>query len=133
MTLINNATFYELPEAVLKVTEKSNLVRIQKDDKAFVAREIIDTIVAENDIATYIVNYYDVIDGSKVLSLEIKRSVITNEVLNPEITKNIDMMHLSKIFNVTYDSVRSLTLDEVIALTSYKEEKTITKNKNIVF
>lgn len=133
MTLINNATFYELPEAVLKVTEKSNLVRIQKDDKAFVAREIIDTIVAENDIATYIVNYYDVIDGSKVLSLEIKRSVITNEVLNPEITKNIDMMHLSKIFNIQHDSVRYLTLDEVIALIEYKEEKQITKNKNRVF
>ena len=133
MTLKNNATFYELPDAVLKVTEKSNLVRIQKDDKAFVAREIIDTIVAENDIATYIVNYYDVIDGSKVLSLEIKRSIITNEVLNPEVTKNIDMMHLSEIFNVAYDSVRYLNLEEVIALTSYKEEKQITKNKNRVF
>ena len=133
MTLKNNETFYELPDAVLKVTEKSNLVRIQKNDKAFVAREIIESIIAENDIATYIVNYYDVIDGSKVLSLEIKRSVITNEVLNPEINKNIDIILLSKIFNVTYDSVRSLTLDEVIALTSYQEEKTITKNKNIVF
>ena len=133
MTLKNNETFYELPDAVLKVTEKSNLVRIQKNDKAFVAREIIESIIAENDIATYIVNYYDVIDGSKVLSLEIKRSIKTNEVLNPEINKNIDIILLSKIFNVTYDSVRSLTLDEVIALTSYKEEKTITKNKNIVF
>ena len=133
MTLINNATFYELPEAVLKVTEKSNLVRIQKNDKAFVAREIVDTIVAENDIATYIVNYYDVIDGSKVLSLEIKRSVITNEVLNPEVTKNIDMIHLSEIFNVAYDSARYLNLEEVIALTSDKEEKQITKNKNRVF
>ena len=133
MTLKNNATFYELPDAVLKVTEKSNLVRIQKGDKAFVAREIIDSIIAENDIATYIVNYYDVIDGSKVLSLEIKRSVITNEVLNPEVTKNIDMMHLSKIFNVTYDSVRYLNLDEVNALINYKEEKSFTKDKNRVF
>ena len=87
MTLENNATFYELPDAVLKVTEKSNLVRIEKDDKTFVAREIVDSIIAENDIATYTVNYYDVIDGSKVLSLEIKRSVKTNEVLNPEINK----------------------------------------------
>lgn len=133
MTLKNNATFYELPDAVLKVTEKSNLVRIQKGDKAFVAREIIDSIIAENDIATYIVNYYDVIDGSKVLSLEIKRSVITNKVLNPEVTKNIDMMHLSKIFNVTYDSVRYLNLDEVNALINYKEEKSFTKDKNRVF
>ena len=133
MTLENNATFYELPDAVLKVTEKSNLVRIEKDDKTFVAREIVDSIIAENDIATYTVNYYDVIDGSKVLSLEIKRSVKTNEVLNPEINKNIDIMLLSKIFNVTYDSVRCLTLDDVNALISYKEEKTITKNKNIVF
>ena len=133
MTLKNNATFYELPDAVLKVTEKSNLVRIQKGDKAFVAREIIDSIIAENDIATYIVNYYDVIDGSKVLSLEIKRSVITNKVLNPEVTKNIDIILLSKIFNVTYDSVRYLNLDEVNALINYKEEKSFTKDKNRVF
>ena len=40
MTLKNNATFYELPDAVLKVTEKSNLVRIQKDDKAFVCEDV---------------------------------------------------------------------------------------------
>lgn len=133
MTLENNATFYELPDAVLKVTEKSNLVRIEKDDKTFVAREIIDNIAAENDIATYIVNYYDVIDGSNVLSLEIKRSIKTNEVLNPKVNKNIDIILLSNIFNVTYDSVRCLTLDDVNALISYKEEKTITKNKNIVF
>ena len=133
MTLKNNATFYELPDAVLKVTEKSNLVRIQKGDKAFGAREIIDSIIAENDIATYIVNYYDVIYGSKVLSLEIKRSVITNEVLNPEVTKNIDIILLSKIFNVTYDSVRYLNLDEVNALINYKEEKSFTKDKNRVF
>ena len=133
MTLKNNATFYELPGAVLKVTEKSNLVRIQMDEKAFVAREIIENIVAENDIATYIVNYYDVIDGSNVLSLELKRSIKTNEVLNPEINKNIDIILLSKIFNVNYDSVRYLNLDEVNALISYKEEKSITKDKNRVF
>ena len=38
-----------------------------------------------------------------------------------------------EIFNVAYDSARYLNLEEVIALTSYKEEKQITKNKNRVF
>ena len=40
MTLKNNATFYEMPDALLEVTEKSDLVRIQKDDKVFV--KIVD-------------------------------------------------------------------------------------------
>jgi len=133
MTLKNNATFYELPDAVLKVTEKSNLVRIQMNDKAYVAREIIENIVAENNVATYMVNYYNVMDGSKVLSLEIKRSIKSNRVLNPEITKNMDIILLSKIFNIEHDAIRYLTLDEVIALVEYEEEKQITKNQNRIF
>lgn len=115
-------TFFEYPDKYLRIKSNSNLYYIEIDDNKFVARSNIDSLESTLDSNVNILtqSFYSVLDGMKVLSC--KRVILNNKVV-ASTKSDVKIIRLSKILNLTGNSVVEFSLDDINTLLDFKEEK----------
>ncbi len=115
-------TFFEYPDKYLKIKSNSNLYYIEIDGNKFVARSNIDSLESTLDSNVNILtqSFYSVLDGMKVLSC--KKVILNNKVV-ASTKSDVKIIRLSKILNLTGNSVVEFSLDDINTLLDFKEEK----------
>lgn len=115
-------TFFEYPDKYLRIKSNSNLYYIEIDGNKFVARSNIDSLESTLDSNVNILtqSFYSVLDGMKVLSC--KKVILNNKVV-ASTKSNVKIIRLSKILNLTGNSVVEFSLDDINTLLDFKEEK----------
>lgn len=115
-------TFFEYPDKYLRIKSNSNLYYIEIDDNKFVARSNIDSLESTLDSNVNILtqSFYSVLDGMKVLSC--KKVILNNKVV-ASTKSDVKIIRLSKILNLTGNSVVDFSLDDINTLLNFKEEK----------
>lgn len=115
-------TFFEYPDKYLKIKSNSNLYYIEIDGNRFVARSNIDSLESTLDSNVNILtqSFYSVLDGMKVLSC--KKVILNNKVV-ASTKSDVKIIRLSKILNLTGNSVVEFSLDDINTLLDFKEEK----------
>lgn len=115
-------TFFEYPDKYLKIKSNSNLYYIEIDGNKFVARSNIDSLESTLDSNVNILtqSFYSVLDGMKVLSC--KKVILNNKVV-ASTKSDVKIIRLSKILNLTGNSVVDFSLDDINTLLNFKEEK----------
>lgn len=115
-------TFFEYPDKYLRIKSNSNLYYIEIDGNKFVARSNIDSLESTLDSNVNILtqSFYSVLDGMKVLSC--KKVILNNKVV-ASTKSNVKITRLSKILNLTGNSVIEFSLDDINTILNFKEEK----------
>ncbi len=115
-------TFFEYPDKYLRIKSNSNLYYIEIDNNKFVARSNIDSLESTLDSNVNILtqSFYSVLDGMKVLSC--KKVILNNKVV-ASTKSDVKIIRLSKILNLTGNSVVDFSLDDINTLLNFKEEK----------
>lgn len=115
-------TFSEFPDKYLCINNKSNYYYIKKDDKSFVAIRSIELISTDGKDTNVILAYYNVLDESLVLKTKITES-------QDKITKEMNgakVVPLNELFDIKNNNSCYLNLEDVNALTGFREENTKT-------
>ena len=115
-------TFFEYPDKYLRIKSNSNLYYIEIDNNKFVARSNIDSLESTLDSNVNILtqSFYSVLDGMKVISC--KKVILNNKVV-ASTKSDVKIIRLSKILNLTGNSVVDFSLDDINTLLNFKEEK----------
>ena len=115
-------TFDEIPEGLLLVKENSNLMYIRIGSDVFIAREFIDTVLADNTNYSFILSYYNVKNNEKILTLEVKKDIEKDTTLMTSIKSNTNIIRLSKVLNIKNNKVIMLSLEDINNLIDFKEQ-----------
>ena len=122
MKILNSGeNFLEFPEAYIKIDQKSNYVYMIIDDNTYIAREKVENIITDRDMAIYIINYYNIEDGSNLLSLKYKKS-LTNRKLANELPEGVSIKLLSNILNIKSNNVYYLNIVDIMNLKNEKRK-----------
>ena len=127
--LRNFETFEEIPNGLLLVNEKSNLMYVRIGKKVFVAREFVETITGDRTSVIYTTSYYSVENNKNILTLNVQKHFVSgkSDCLNND--KNVEVIPLSKILNLSGNAVSYLTLEDVQTITNLKEVEPTEKRK----
>ena len=129
LILLDFETFEEIPDGLLLVTEKTNLMYIKTDNDVFIAREFLDSVSGDDTMISYLVSYHDVQNKQNILTLNITKDI--NENINIlEQNPNIQIIPLNIILNIKGNSETYLNLEDIKQLINFKEEVSKEKRKN---
>lgn len=132
LILRNYETFSEIPEGFLLVKENSNLMYVRIAGSAFVAREFVDSVEAENDYYIYKVRYLNVMDNKNILNLEIKKVLSTNEVKITNQKEDVDIVPLNNILNIKGNDRTLICLEDIDNIVNYKKEFILGQKNSII-
>ena len=130
--LRNYETFDEIPEGLLQVKPSSNLMYVRIGRTAFIAREFVDNVIADNDIVKYKVSYYSVKDNKNILTLNIEKSIEQNRVDYAEKNKEINIQPLCKLLNINDNSVSYLGNEDIDTIIEYRGDYVSGKKTSII-
>lgn len=128
MILLDFETFEEIPNGLLLVNEKTNLMYIKIDNDVFVAREFLDSVSGDNTKISYVVSYRDVQNNKNVLTLNVTKNIDDNINILEE-NPNLQIIPLNIILNIKGDSETYLNLEDVKQLINFKEQVSKEKRK----
>ena len=125
-------TFEEIPEGNLLVKENSNLRYVRIGRNTFIAREFIDSVIADNNNSTYILSYYNVKNNEKLLTLEIQKSIVDDKIIMTNKRADVNVIPLSEILNIKNSHVAILCLEDIDNLIGFKEQYIPEKKHSII-
>ena len=121
-------TFEEIPNGLLLVTEKTDLMYIKTDNDVFIAREFLDSVSGDDSTISYLISYHDVQNKQNVLTINITKDINENvNILNQN--PNIQIIPLNVIFNIKGNSKIYLNIEDLKPIIDFKEEEPKEKRK----
>lgn len=132
IVLKNYETFDEIPNGLLLVKENSNLMHVRIENSSFIAREFIDSIEFESEYINYIISYFNVENNENILTLTIKKSVRDNSVEMLEQSKNIEVIPLNILLNISKNKMTYLSFQDIDSIVNFRWEYIPGKKNSII-